>query len=42
MTFFWLAPDSAGLSLSLASALRTKTMRCGCEFAVVGPHFASS
>jgi len=34
--------DRAGASRSLASALRTNTTRCGCELAVVGPHFANS
>ena len=33
---------SAGASFSLPSLLRTKTMRAGCVFIVVGPHFMSS
>ena len=37
-----LDEESAGLSRSFASALRTNTIRCGCEFAVVGPHLARS
>src|SRR6185436_11338637 len=33
---------SAGLSFSLPSGVRTKTIRAGCEFCEVGPHFMIS
>src|SRR5262245_51591127 len=33
---------SAGLSFSLPSVVRTKTIRTGCEFCEVGPHFMIS
>ena len=33
---------SAGLSLSLPSFVRTKTMRAGWQLAEVGPHFMRS
>ena len=33
---------SAGRSFSLPSFVRTNTMRAGCVFIVVGPHFMRS
>src|ERR1700749_714744 len=42
MVLSTLAPNSAGFSFSLATWLRTKTVRIGKVLALVGPHSAIS
>lgn len=43
MVAFGLFPSNRWLmTISFASAVRARTKRMGCEFMLVGPHFASS